>query len=363
MLPEDNQDMTPSSPKPVEKKHRLLVVEDDPATLKLLQHHLEKAGYEVICCCNGKEAVTTLGEIGAKVIIADWSMPEMTGLELCQAVQELRDTSALGATYFILLTAHTEKKKVLEAFEAGADDFVRKPYDIQELLARIRAGERILRLQDELIDRQLELSKANAQFAVLNRKLEKLANTDTLTGLPNRRRVFERLNDAWALAERHNHHLSCIMFDVDHFKRVNDTHGHQTGDMVLRAIAKTVRRLLRRYDICGRIGGEEFLVICPNEPATGAAQLAERLRVHLANQTIHCDDVRINVTISFGVTAMRPEHATPDALIADADSMLYAAKENGRNQIWLSDKSGRRRHLESESAAPTTNQEGDKVIR
>ena len=350
--------MRSSNPKAVEK-HRLLVVEDDPATLNLLQHHLEKAGYEVICRCNGKEAVAALGEIGARVIIADWNMPEMTGLELCLAVQELRDTSALRATYFILLTANTEKKKVLEAFEAGADDFVRKPYDIQELLARIRAGERILRLQDELIDRQLELSMTNAQSALLNRKLEKLANTDTLTGLPNRRRVFERLHDIWALAERHNHHLSCIMFDVDHFKRVNDTYGHQAGDMVLQAIAKTVRRLLRRYDICGRIGGEEFLIICPNEPATGAVRLAERLRINLADQTIHCDDVRINVTISLGVAAIRPEHTSPDALIADADNMLYAAKENGRNQIWLADQSGRRRYLEPEQAAPTTNPERD----
>ncbi len=341
-----------TTPADSQHKYRLLVVEDDPDTLTLLKLQLTRAGYDVIAGSNGREAVTALSEIGAQIIVADWDMPEMSGLELCRAVHELRELTALGLIYFIILTAHAEQERVVEAFAAGADDFVRKPYHLPELLARIRAGERILALQDELYERQVELSKQSAQLAGLNRTLERLANTDTLTNLPNRRRVLERLQDAWALAERHDQPLSCITFDIDHFKRVNDTFGHHAGDSVLQNIADSVRKLIRRYDVCGRVGGEEFLIVCPNVTNDVAVRIAERIRLAVANTPTYSNGQRIDVTISLGVTSRRPEYPNPDALLRAADALLYRAKEQGRNQTWCVAADGQPKPAETIAPAP-----------
>ena len=329
-----------------EQKRRILVVEDDPATLALLKRQLQRAGYAVNACTDGKEAIELLAETRIEIIVTDWYMPNMTGVELCRATRELREAYAAGSLFFILLTASTGKAKVLEAFEAGVDDFLRKPYDLQELLARIRAGERTLDLQGELLRRQHELSKSAANLAVLNDKLAKLVNTDTLTRLPNRRCVLERLSEVWDLTERHGQPLSCVMLDIDHFKKINDTHGHKIGDSVLVAVANTIRRLVRRYDVCGRIGGEEFLIVCREESAGGAAALAERIRAAIAQDPIIVEGIRIPVTISLGAAGIRPEHGNADALVAEADTMLYAAKENGRNQVWYSDSQGQGRRFE-----------------
>jgi two-component system, cell cycle response regulator len=324
----------------IQRKRRVLVAEDDPASRTLLQRQLERAGYEVVACVNGQEALSVLTESGADIVVADWLMPEMTGVELSRAVSDLRATQVVCSLYFILLTAYTEKAKVVEALEAGADEFLRKPYDLPELLARIRAGERILQLQEELIGRQLELSKSNAQLALLNRKLTRLANTDAMTGLPSRRYVLERLESAWTLAERRGRPLSCIMLDADFFKRINDTYGHKVGDLTLQQIASIIRLLLRRYDVCGRFGGEEFLIMCPEETAVGAASLAERIRRAVAEQPINADGLSVTATVSFGVASARRAHASFEALIAEADAMLYAAKHAGRNQVWYADSEG-----------------------
>jgi len=319
---------------------RILVVEDDPATLALLERRLKRAGYEVIGCCNGKEAATELNRSRADIIIADWEMPEVTGIELCRMVSELRETSPLRAPHFILLTAHAEREKVVQAFECGADDFVRKPYDIHELLARVRAAERILNLQEQLVERQLELSKSNARLALLNRKLEKLASTDSVTDLPNRRCTMQRLEEAWALAQRSKCPLACVMADVDHFKLVNDRHGHAAGDLILHKVAQRIRRTLRRYDVCGRFGGEEFLVVCPDTDVSAAVQVGERIRMAVADRPIHHDSATIAVTVSLGVSWNRPAHQRIDQMLAEADTLLYRAKQAGRNQTWYADEHG-----------------------
>jgi two-component system cell cycle response regulator len=333
-------------------KRRILVVEDDPATLTLLQRQLERAGYAVIACADGREALTAVTASGTDIVVADWLMPVMTGIELCRALRELRTTGALPALYFILLTAHAERDTVVEGLEAGADDFLRKPYDFQELLARIRAGERILRLQEDLIERQLELAKSNAQLAVLNQRLTRLASFDPLTELPNRRCILERLHEAWSMAQRHDHRLSCIMADIDDFKKVNDRNGHRAGDVVLRAIAHSIQQSTRDYERCGRFGGEEFLVVCPLETVEAAATLAERLRLIVEQCEFKVGDASVRVTISLGVAAARAEHPSPDALIAEADSMLYAAKQNGRNCVWYADRDGVGHHLDPAPAQP-----------
>jgi diguanylate cyclase (GGDEF)-like protein len=198
----------------------------------------------------------------------------------------------------------------------------------------------MLKLQDELLHRNIEYQKTNAKLAALTRKLEELANTDELTGLMNRRCTFERLEETWSLAERDHAPLSCIMIDVDRFKEVNDTYGHQMGDQVLRDIASTVRPEIRRPDLFGRVGGEEFVLICPSTPRAGAVIVAERIRQCVANLTTVIDDTQMKVTISCGVAERDANIARPDDLIRMADQLLYRAKESGRNQTWMQNADG-----------------------
>ena len=326
--------MTDNAPHPV------VLAEDDAPTRALLTHQLERAGYKVIGCANGKEALNAIRRVGSGILIADWSIPQMDGLELCRAIRQMQQMEVLGIVYFILLTARSDKSDVVRGLEAGADDYLTKPYHWEELLARLRVGGRILGLQDELIHRQIEVHKVNAQMAVLNAKLEKAANTDTLTEMANRRHVFERLSELWSLAERHDHPIACVMLDVDHFKRVNDTHGHAAGDEVLKIVARIIAERVRRYDVCGRFGGEEFIIICPETTVEEAGKLAERVRAAIEARPVPVDDAFIAVRLSAGVAARRPEGTTPDAMIAEADAMLYHAKQNGRNQVWLADGKG-----------------------
>jgi diguanylate cyclase (GGDEF)-like protein len=329
-----------------DKPRQIILAEDEPASRVLLTRQLQQIGYEVVACCDGQEALEAIQAAGSGVVIADWMMPEIDGVELCRIVREQHALEALGMVYYILLTAHSEKENVIRGLDAGADDYLAKPYHPKELFARIRAGVRFLEMHAQMVQGQIEVHKANAQLATLNRQLERLANTDTLTGLANRRRAFERLHEAWALAERKDRPLSCIMLDIDHFKRVNDNYGHKIGDTVLTAVSNALRQQVRQYDICGRIGGEEFLVICPESDCDGIRVLAERIRTTIADLPIDVDGRSPRVTISAGVAERRPSHDSVDALLAEADAMLYLAKENGRNQVWVADDTGKGRPLD-----------------
>jgi two-component system cell cycle response regulator len=322
---------------------RIVLAEDEALSRALLVRQLRGAGYDVIPCENGKQALDAIRREVSCIVVADWMMPEMDGLELCRAVRDLGEMQAVSFVYFILLTAHTEKERIVTGLEAGADDYLTKPYHPQELLARLRVGQRNCILQSELFQRQVELQKANAELAVLNAKLEKLASSDALTGLANRRHLFDRLGEVWALAARKDRPLSCIMFDVDKFKLINDTHGHLAGDEVLRGLADVFRNSLRTYDVIGRFGGEEFCVLCPETTTEDAAGLAERIRLAVAESQCVVNDTTISITVSLGVAGRSPVNDNPDALIVAADTMLYRAKENGRNQVWVCDADGRGR--------------------
>ena len=313
----------------------VIVADDEPATRKLLEHQLQRAGQRVETYVDGRAALEAVTRTGSAVVLADWSMPEMDGIELCRAIRELQEMEALGNVYVILLTAHDSKERVVEGLEAGANDYLTKPYHQGELLARIHVGQRFLRLQEELLQRTVEYQKANTQLALLTREMEKLANTDALTGLSNRRCLLERFDETWELAERHGHPLSCIMLDIDKFKKVNDTYGHAAGDRVLVDIAAIIRDSGRRPDLCGRFGGEEFLVLCPHTPRDGAVLLAERIRKGVAACTVPCDNVPIAVSISCGVAERTGDTLRPEDLLKRADAMLYAAKEHGRDQTWV----------------------------
>lgn len=337
--------MSAANPQPT-----VVVAEDDPAARRLLVRQLQKAGYNVAACENGRDAVEQIQRASPCVVIADWMMPEMDGLELCRSVRSLQKLGVMGFVYFILLTAHSEKEQIVAGLEAGADDYLTKPYHVRELLARLHAGQRIVSLQQELLARQIELHRVNAEMAKLNQRLEELANTDVLTQLANRRHLLEQLESLWATAERHQRPLAVIMFDVDRFKRVNDTYGHAAGDEVLRMVARLARRGLRRGDRVGRIGGEEFCIVCSETDVEGAAVLAERIRSTVEQTPVRTDEQTIRVTISLGVAERSERHECEEHLIADADAALYRAKENGRNQVWITASDGQMRKYQPEPA-------------
>ena len=309
---------------------RVLLVDDDPAALRLITKFLGGAGYDVMTAANGMEALEIDRTWAPQIVITDWLMPDVDGLELCR---RLRANEEVGFVYVIVLSAQSEKERVVEALEAGADDFVLKPFSSQELLAHVRAGDRIARLESKLVERGREVSRANAQLAAANDRLRIAATSDELTGLANRREGLARLADHWAVAQRRGEALSCIVVDIDHFKQINDRHGHPTGDAVLRAVAATLQKATRRGEPICRVGGEEFLVICPGSPAALAAQGAERLRLALESHPITSNAIHVPVTISLGVAERTPAMAGPDDLLKAADEMLYLAKATGKNRV------------------------------
>lgn len=323
------------------QQHTIVIAEDDASARALLARRLEQAGYHVIACENGRRALAEIQRIGSCLVVTDWMMPEMDGLELVRAARRLSGPEGICFVYIILLTAHAAKDQIVAGLDAGADDYLTKPYHTQELLARLRGGARIIGLQRELIARQYELHKVNAEMTSLNRRLERLASTDELTGIANRRHLLEQFARAWSLAQRHDAPLTCVLFDIDHFKPVNDTHGHAVGDRVLTDVATVCRGLLRQHDVLGRIGGEEFCVLCPATDIHGAAQVAERIRRAIAAHVTRTAAAAVHVTVSLGAAARGARHHSFEALMADADAMLYCAKRGGRNQVWLCDAEGR----------------------
>ena len=309
---------------------RVLVVDDDPMMLRLLAKHLTTAGYEVTSAADGKEALRFLLAEGHPIVVTDWMMPEMDGLELCQAI---RNAEGIGYVYAIIVTAHSDKERLVAAFDVGADDFLTKPFHQQELVARVNAGFRIVTLEENLARQNREIIKANAEMAILNRKLEQMATTDALTGLANRREAMSRIEEHWATAQRHGQALSFILIDIDHFKHFNDTYGHDIGDLVLREVAHTLKAQLRGGDMVCRVGGEEFLVICPNTPGEDAARVADRLRRSVETNPIRGHSAALAVTISAGVAQMRRATASSGELLKRADDAMYEAKRAGRNRV------------------------------
>ncbi len=318
---------------------RIVVAEDDADTRALLVRQLSRHGYTVSACADGREAFNALRSEEARLIVADWSMPVMDGVQLLAAVRELSELNALPFIYFILLTARKDKADVISGLNAGADAYLPKPYDVDELLARIRAGERIVELQEQLAAQRQHAVHLNAELTVLNARLERMARTDSLTDLPNRRSLLERLDLHWAESERYNRPLSCIMIDIDHFKRINDTYGHAAGDAVLQAVARNLQSAVRSVDLAARFGGEEFCIVCPETPLAGAANLAERIRMLIEEHRFGADEA-IPVTASLGVASRRPAYASAEHLVSAADAMLYKAKGAGRNQVWLATATG-----------------------
>jgi len=287
---------------------RILAAEDNPVFQSMLRNLLRKWGYEAVIAQNGTDAWQILASDRApRMAILDWMMPGMDGVQICRKV---RSANREPYIYIVLLTARTDAEDLVEGMEAGADDYLTKPFNAQELRVRIRAGHRILDLQDAL---------------------RRQATHDGLTGLLNRNSILARLSEEVARHERESKPLSVLMIDIDRFKSVNDTYGHLAGDAVLHEAASRLGTASRCYDGVGRYGGEEFLVLLPGcDPASALAQ-AERLREAIGGEPFAIPGHELSVTCSIGVACT--ESFAPEGLIRYADEALYQAKSMGRNCV------------------------------
>jgi two-component system, cell cycle response regulator len=302
---------------------KILVAEDDPVSRRLLEVTLSKWGYEVITCADGQAAWEVLQAPDApQLVILDWMMPRLDGLQVCKNVRNPDERPAEPYIYIILLTAKSQKTDMVIGLEAGADDYLTKPFDAQELRMRLRAGRRILDLLDELVQAR-EIMREQAR-------------KDSLTQLCTRATVLELLTYELDRSQRdsvdRDAPVSVVLADLDHFKHINDTYGHLAGDAVLREIARRMRDALRPYDSIGRYGGEEFLLVLSNCDTLGAAAMAERLLQAVRKDTIVLAEGTVSVTLSAGV-ATSGAVQDPETLLGAADAALYRAKRGGRNRV------------------------------
>jgi two-component system cell cycle response regulator len=299
---------------------KILIAEDDPVSRRVLEANLVEWGYDVMIASDGSEAWELLQKPGApNLVISDWMMPHMDGLELCRRIRQMEKS---GYIYFIILTAKGRKEDIIEGLEAGADDFLIKPFDRQELKYRAKIGERII----------------NLEFRILE-----LANTDALTGVLNRRAFMERMEQEIHRSLREGVPFSLILTDIDYFKKVNDRHGHQVGDLVLQRFTERLSESSRPYDFVGRYGGEEFVVCLPGADISQAGSVAERMRKRVEEMRITLPDSSqsIQITGSFGVASLRAgSEETVDLITGRADDTMYRAKREGRNRVCMGSEEG-----------------------
>lgn len=297
----------------------VLVVDDSPVWRKIFEQILPKDLYSVSYASNGAEAMQVLAKKSPSIVITDWLMPDFSGLELCKRIRE--DKSA-SYTYIIVMTSNQEEDGVLRAMEAGADDFLVKPFNSNEMLARIGVGRRIIELHRTLEDKSAEL--------------EEVASTDVLTGLPNRRAIEEWANRQLRGAKRHGFPIWVVLGDLDCFKEINDTFGHEAGDTVLRTFAETLRKLTRISDMCGRLGGDEFLIVISHVSATNIEIAINRFRELFGSLSFPFAGHSVKISATFGVAGSESGKIQDfDLLVRKADEMLYEAKRAGRNCVFV----------------------------
>ena len=292
---------------------KILIADDEPTSILFLEDMLTEWGYEVVVAGDGASAARILAAPdGPLLAILDWMMPGMDGIDVCRTI---RDTVRERYVYMIMLTSRTETEYIVQAMNAGADDYIGKPFNSDEMQVRVRAGRRIAELEEELRYR---------------------ATRDALTNIYNRGAIIDVLQKEVARQGRSQHAVSVIFCDLDHFKNVNDTHGHLAGDEVLREVTRRMAAVMRPYDSFGRYGGEEMLCVLPNCELAGALEVAERMRAAVAEAKVETDAGAVEITVSIGVATMsREEICTLSQLLQRADNALYRAKENGRNCVTI----------------------------
>jgi diguanylate cyclase (GGDEF)-like protein len=297
---------------------KVLIADDSVIDRHILESSLRKWSYETVTACDGIEAWEVLQRADApRLAVLDWMMPGLTGVEICQ---RLRREVHNDYTYVLLLTSRSEREDLVEGMESGADDYIRKPFDNHELEVRLRAGRRIVELQAELV--------------AAREALRVQATTDPLTRIWNRGSITEILEKEIHRARRERSFLGVVLVDLDHFKIVNDTHGHLAGDAVLHEAVRRMQASMRPYDSIGRYGGEEFLIVLPGCDVDATVEHAERLRIALSAEVMNLAESRVTLTASFGCTVVAPDaQPTFEQVIHLADEALYKAKGNGRNAV------------------------------
>lgn len=314
---------------------RVLLVEDDPSSRILAEGILSNIlGHTAFSASNGKQALSLAMKIMPHIIVTDWLMPVMDGLELTRAI---RAADWGQHIYIIMLTSFEDDKEIIEAFEAGVNDYVTKPIDIRAFRARLRAAWHYKKLQESWERDRTHLKRFAAELAITNQKLKHAALTDMLTEIPNRRAGMEALAGAWNTADRSGQTIAVMLIDIDHFKKINDTYGHAIGDKVLKEVATSIRNNTRKGDTFCRIGGEEFLMICQNgcRDAKSVCFFAERLCQYIRMQKINIHETHIQISISIGIALKEAGMISDVQLVNAADKALYAAKNAGRDRIYL----------------------------
>ena len=303
-----------------ETKERILIAEDDPVSRRVLETLLKKWGHEIVVAKDGLEAVRLLESREApRLAVLDWMMPGLEGVQVCQRI---RQDATRPYMYLLLLTARSQKDDLVRGLESGADDYLTKPFDAQELRARLHVGKRILELQDNLI--------------ATREKLLYQATHDALTGISNRGVCLDALRRERSRQTRESGSFAISLLDIDHFKYVNDTYGHLAGDAVLTEAAQRIKNCIRPYDTLGRYGGEEFLIVLPTADGPGAVCVAERIREAFEAQPVVTEREKISITVSLGVAVSEGQNSfDAESLLQMADEALYRAKQAGRNRVEL----------------------------
>ena len=303
---------------PAEERFKVLIIDDSPVARKLVELPLLEKGYRLLLATSGQSGVELFEKHRPDVVITDWVLPDLSGQEVCQRI---RSSSQDSYAYVIVLTAQTGKENLVKALALGADDYLTKPFHRGELLARVGVGARITGLH-----RQVEAK---------NKQLEELALTDALTGLPNRRAIEDWAASQLSNAARHGFPFWVALADLDHFKQVNDTFGHDAGDAVLKRFSKILKSSLRRGDLCGRLGGEEFLLVLTHTDKENALKVIDRIRLELSSTPVTFGGCTVGVTASFGLAGFEgSQKASALAPLRQlADAALYSAKRAGRNRI------------------------------
>ncbi|HYM33843.1 MAG TPA: diguanylate cyclase [Steroidobacteraceae bacterium] len=302
-------------------RQTVLIVDDDTLTRERLTALVQAAGFDTVCASSGREALALLHREYCPIVVSDWLMPDMDGLELCRAV---RADSFQGYVYILLLTARDAQQDILSGLDAGADDYLSKRVTEAELIARLRTARRIVALEQSLRD-------------IIEEK-RKLATTDALTGTNNRHYFVKHLGRELKRVQRYGGPLSILALDIDRFKSINDRFGHAVGDEVLIEFVRRINLgLPREIDWCARLGGEEFAVVLPQTDLGGAKTVAEKLREMISNVAMLTASGPVSVTVSIGVAAMssvpRDKTASVDVLLELADRALYASKQAGRDCV------------------------------
>jgi two-component system cell cycle response regulator len=308
-----------STPVAPTAKWRVLLADDEPVQRMLIGRMLTRAGYEVITAEDGQQALKHMQEGNIALLVTDWEMPNLDGIGLCRAVRSMQ---LPHYTYTIVVTSRDAVEHVVMGLQSGADDYLTKPVTEPELLARLNTGKR-------LVEMERSLRAANEE----NRRL---SITDALTGVFNRRYLMDQLERELERSQRYGHPLSIFLCDVDHFKRINDSYGHQCGDETLIQFAQSLYGCLRDADWVARYGGEEFVVVLPETSLSAASRVAERCRAGLADAPLQIGSRTLQITASFGVSGWEQAvsaNAEVDKLIAAADAGVYASKAGGRNRI------------------------------